>query len=260
MNNKLDIQSGTDENLNSEFVTEAVCANFRDAQSRASFSTKSEGIVGKIVNTEIKYRPKTLSEYVFPNDEVREVATAYATGQQSRPLILHGSSGSGKSLLAELIPKAIQGYEETIINCLMSYNLNSSKEVCENFEKGKFFDLMFCGQKFNYFIVEEVNVVVKGADALRVIMDKYLGTDLTIFTSNEINKVDGGIKSRCKRLHVPPCEPRVFFPRALEIVNSEGYEIDPDELLAMLKAIYDVKPDNRRYYEKLDDLLQKVAA
>jgi len=216
--------------------------------------------VGKIVTTEVKYRPKTLGEYVFPNDEVREVAMAYASGEQSRPLILHGSFGTGKSLLAELIPKAIQGDEEPVIKRLMSYNLNSSKEICEHFEKGKFFDLIFYGQKFNYFIVEEVNFVVKGADALRVIMDKYLGTDLTIFTSNEINKVDGGIKSRCKRLHVPPCEPHVFLPRALEIVNSEGYDINPKELLLMLEAIYDVKPDNRRYYEKLDDLLQKVAA
>jgi hypothetical protein len=102
--------------------------------------------------------------------------------------------------------------------------------------------------------------VVKGADAFRVIMDKYLGTDLIILTSNEIQKVDGGIKSRSKCLHVPPCEPHVFLPRALDIVHDEGYDIDPNELLATLEAVYDQKPDNRRYYEKIDELLQTVAA
>ena len=216
--------------------------------------------MGKIVSTEVKYRPKTLSEYVFPNDEVREVAMAYASGNQSRPLILHGTFGTGKSLLAELIPHAIETEVKPRIEKVKSFELHSSKEICEQFEKNKNFDLLFGRQKFNYFIVEEVNFVVKGADAFRVIMDKYLGTDLIILTSNEIHKVDGGIKSRCKCLHVPPCEPHVFLPRALDIVHSEGYDIDPKELLAMLEAVYDVKPDNRRYYEKIDELLQTVAA
>jgi replication-associated recombination protein RarA len=216
--------------------------------------------MGKIVSTEVKYRPKSLDEYVFPNDEVRQVAMSYASGKQSRPLLLHGTFGTGKSLLAELIPKAIETETDPRINKILSYELHSNKEICEQFNKNKTFDLLFNGQKFNYFIVEEINFLVRGADALRVIMDKYQGIDLTIFTSNELHKVDGGIKSRCKCLHVPPCEPHIFLPRALDIVNSEGYNIDPQELLSMLEAIYDLKPDNRRYYEKLDELLQTVAA
>lgn len=216
--------------------------------------------MGKIVNTDIKYRPKTLQEYVFPNDEVRAVAMSYASGNQPKPLLLYGPFGTGKSLLADLIPKAIEKEKSLHINRLMSFNLNSSKEICEIYESNKNFDLIFNQQKYNYFIVEEVNSLVRGADAFRIIMDKYKGIDLSILTSNEIHKVDGGIKSRCKCLYVPPCEPKMFLPRALHIVNSEGYHIDGQELLSMLEAVYSVEKDNRRYYEKLDELLQAVEA
>ena len=58
----------------------------------------------KIVDTEMKYRPRNLEEYVFPNNEVREMALAYGSGEITRPLILSGTNGSGKTLLAGLIP------------------------------------------------------------------------------------------------------------------------------------------------------------
>jgi replication-associated recombination protein RarA len=212
--------------------------------------------MGKIVNTEIKYRPYALKDYVFPNDEVRDVAMSYASGNQSRPLLLYGPFGTGKSLLAELIPKAIEANNSPNISRLMSFNLNSSVEICDKYESNKNYDLIFNQQKYNYYIVEEVNFLVKGADAFRIVMDKYKGIDLTILTSNEIHKVDGGIKSRCKCLYVPPCAPKMFLPRALQIVNSEGYDIDAQALLNMLESVYKLTSDNRRYYEKIDELLQ----
>jgi len=216
--------------------------------------------VGKILNTEIEYRPKTLDEFLFPNDNVREVVMTYASGKQPRPLILYGLPGSGKSLLAELIPMAIENQDAPQINSIMAHSLNSAKEVCDLFQSGKFFSPLFYGQKYNYFVIEEVNKLARGSDSLRVMMDKYLGIDLTILTSNELDKVDSAVKSRCERLHVQACEPKVFLPRALEIVHGEGYDIDPNELLLMLEAVYSLGPDNRAYYQKIDEILRKVPA
>ena len=51
-----------------------------------------------IVNTEKKYSPKSLDEFIFPNEEARELVTAYSSGEMERPLILYGSSGTGKSV------------------------------------------------------------------------------------------------------------------------------------------------------------------
>ncbi len=215
--------------------------------------------MGKIIDTEYKYRPRSLDEFVFPNKQVEELAKAYGTGEITRPLILSGTNGSGKSLLSELIPHQIEGLKPQV-NRVRSSDLNSSNEVYSQFTRNKAFDNVFVvnNQKYNYNIIEEVNFDVKARDAFRIVLDEYRGVDMTIMTTNQIGKIDIGIRSRCETMHVPPCEPHVFFPRAKSIIEAEGYIIDNDALMAALEAAYDAKPDNRRYYQTIDEILRKA--
>jgi DNA polymerase III delta prime subunit len=213
----------------------------------------------KIIDTERKYRPRSLDEFVFPNKHVEETAKAYGTGEITRPLILSGTNGTGKSLLSELIPKKIEGFEP-LINRVRSCDLNSSKEIYSQFTRNKQFDKLFTinDQRYNYNVIEEVNFDAKARDAFRVVLDEYRGVDMTIMTTNEIGKIDIGVRSRCETLPVPPCEPHVFFPRAKAIIEAEGYSIDDDALMAALGAVYDAKADNRRYYQTIDEILRKA--
>lgn len=215
--------------------------------------------MGKIIDTEYKYRPSSLNEFVFPNKQVKELVKAYGTGEITRPLILSGTNGSGKSLLSELIPNQIEGFEPQV-NRVRSCDLNSSNEIYSQFTRNKTFDNIFVvnNQKFNYNIIEEVNFDVKARDAFRVVLDEYRGVDMTIMTTNQIAKIDIGIRSRCETLNVPPCEPHVFFPRAKYIIDTEGYNIDNRVLMAALEAAYEAKPDNRRYYQTIDEILRKA--
>jgi DNA polymerase III delta prime subunit len=217
--------------------------------------------MGKIVDTEKKYRPRSLADFVFPNKHVEEVAKAYGTGEITRPLILSGTNGTGKSLLSELIPQQIEGFEPQI-NRVRSCDLNSSKEIYSQFTRNKQFDKFFKpnNQRFSYNIIEEVNFDTKARDAFRVVLDEYRGVDITIMTTNEIGKIDIGVRSRCETLHVPPCEPHVFLPRAKAIIDAEGFSIEDDALMAALDAVYDAKADNRRYYQKIDEILRKAHA
>ena len=57
---------------------------------------------------------------------------------------------------------------------------------------------------------------------------------------------------------MPPCEPDVFFPYARAIIQAEGYDIDDCSLSAALDAVYEQRPDNRRYYQTLDAILRKA--
>ena len=214
-----------------------------------------------MTDTEFKYRPQSLKDYVFPCKEVEEVAKAYASGNVTRPLILSGANGAGKSLLASLIPYEIES-EVPQINWIRSCDLNSNKEIDGHFARNKQFDYLFTAnnQRYNYYIIEEVNFEAKASDAFRVILDDYRGIDLVIMTTNEIGKVDKGVRSRCEIVNVPACKPDIFFPFALSIIEAEGYEIDEGELMSALMAVYKIRPDNRLYYQKMDELLRKVAA
>ena len=196
----------------------------------------------KIVDTELKYRPTNLNEFVFPNAQVEEIVRAYGTGDITRPLILSGQNGTGKSLLSDLIPTAIEGFKPQV-NRVRSCDLNSSNEIYSQFTRNKQFDNLYTSnnQRFNYNVIEEVNFDNKARDAFRVVLDDYRG-----------------IRSRCEILHVPPCKPDVFFPYAKAIIQAEGYDIDDAALTAALDAVYEQRPDNRRYYQTLDEILRKA--
>ena len=213
---------------------------------------------GKFLNSELKYSPKSIGDIIFPNDYVRKVVTAYSSGDVTRPLILCGKNGTGKTLLSKLIPKAIEQMDQVVVSFIKAYELNSDNEVDELFSRGKIFDSLFTvnGQRYSYYVIEEMNGCIKGRNAFRVALDKYIGTDLIIITTNEIAQIDKGIRSRCEVLDVPACSPIVFFPHAKMIMEKEGIEIEDAALLSALEAAYEIAPDNRGYYKVLDGLFR----
>ena len=89
-----------------------------------------------IVNTEKKYSPKSLDEFIFPNEEARELVTAYSSGEMERPLILYGSSGTGKSLLQRLIPNAID-QKHASLTVVKYADLKSASDIHDLYGRNK---------------------------------------------------------------------------------------------------------------------------
>jgi DNA polymerase III delta prime subunit len=159
----------------------------------------------------------------------------------------------------DLIPQKIEGFKPQV-NRIRSTDLNSSNEVYSQFTRNKAFDnvLVVNNQKYNFKIIEVINFDVKARDAFRVVLDEYRGVDMTIMTTNQIAKIDIGVRSRCETMHVQPCDPQVILPRAKSIIDAEDYVIDDDALMAALEAAYEAKNDNRRYYQTIDEILRKA--
>ena len=60
-----------------------------------------------IISTIKNYSPKSIQEIVYPNNEVKEMVLAYASGELEAPLLLYGTSGTGKSLIQRLLPNVL---------------------------------------------------------------------------------------------------------------------------------------------------------
>lgn len=212
------------------------------------------------VNTHKKYTPQSLDEFVFSNEEAKELVTAYASGHLERPLILHGVSGGGKSLLQTLIPNAIEGRKASVqvVKCA---DLKTADDIHDLYGRNKHFNRTFTwdGQKFNYIIIEEFFLTNKRLiDALKIELDKTLGTDLTIISTNRFSEIDDGIVSRSETLEIHPCEPHVFFPHAKKMFELEGVEMDDAHLLKCLQVTHALKADNRKYYSAIDAMFRKI--
>ena len=209
------------------------------------------------MNTNYKYRPKTINEFVFATPKLELQIKRYADGKTILPLVLHGEYGTGKSLLAELIPKAIDG-DEVSINYVNAEELNNAKEVREKFFRQPLFDKLFSEneQKNSYTVVEEVNFDPKAKGALRVCLDGMAQRELFIFTTNEVEKIDRGLLSRAEVVEVLPAPPDRFFNRAQHILRSEGVDLDDSVLRDVLDTVYENDYDNRAYYRALDEIIE----
>ena len=213
-----------------------------------------------IVNTEKKYSPKSLDEFIFPNEEARELVTAYSSGEMERPLILYGSSGTGKSLLQRLIPNAID-QKHASLTVVKYADLKSASDIHDLYGRNKHFNRTFTinGQRFNYIIIEEFLMTnMRMIDAFKIELDKTLGTDLTIISTNRFEKIDVGILSRSESLELLPCDPNAFFLHARKIFDSEGVEFDDKILMNCLRATYTLHKDNRKYYSAIDSIFRKI--
>ena len=212
------------------------------------------------VDTQEKYTPQSLDDFVFPNEETRELATAYASGHLKRPLILHGVSGGGKSLLQKLIPNAIEGRQANVCKVKCA-DLQTAGDIHDLYGRNKHFNRTFTvdGQRFNYIIIEEFSLTNNRLiDAMKIELDQTLRTDLTIISTNRFSEIDDAIVSRSEELEIHPCEPHVFFPHAKKMFELEGVEIDDAHLLRCLQVTHLKQADNRKYYSAIDAIFRKM--
>ena len=211
-----------------------------------------------IISTIKNYSPKSIHEIVYPNSEVKEMVSAYASGKLEAPLLLHGTSGTGKSLIQRLLPNAIEKKELNLEKVKCS-DLKNASDIHDLYGRNKMFNKNYTinDQKFNYIIIEEF-LMTKTAmsDAMKIELDDTLGTDLTILSTNRLDEVDIGIKSRCEIVHVPPCAPQLFLPYAIQILNSLSVNYDVNILLDGLKQVFKTYADNRKYYQWLDRVIR----
>jgi DNA polymerase III delta prime subunit len=212
------------------------------------------------MNTNVKYRPSSLNDFIYPSTALKSVVEMYAEGKTMRPLILHGPHGTGKSLLSELIPKAIDG-ENVSTKRLSIDDLKSRSDIDKNLTRAAVFDSLTepDGQSRYYSIFDEfVSDTKVSKDAMRTALDSMEGRGLYIFTTNELNKIDTGIVSRSECVYVPPVAPEDFLPKAVYILKNEGIDVPSDVLLNALIATHKVAADNRRYYKLLDQIIYRA--
>ena len=211
-----------------------------------------------VISTIKNYSPKSIHEIIYPNSEVKEMVFAYASGELEAPLLLHGTSGTGKSLIQRLLPNAIEKKELNLEKVKCS-DLKNASDIHDLYGRNKMFNKSFSinDQKFNYIIIEEF-LMTKTAmsDAMKIELDDTLGTDLTILSTNRLDEVDVGIKSRCEIVHVPPCAPQLFLPYAIQILYSLSVNYDVNILLDGLKQVFKTYADNRKYYQWWDKVIR----
>lgn len=194
-----------------------------------------------------KYRPQTLDEYIF-HDENQRVAIERMIADQTIPhLLLSGVQGSGKTTLALVIINEL-GLDPTDV---LTLNASDENSVDVMRDKIKSFVSTFAMGDFKIVHLEEADyITANGQAVLRRMMEEYADSARFVLTCNYENKIIPAVKSRCQHFRFTKHDIDQVTESVAKILLQEKIKFDLDLLDKYVRVGY---PDIR----KIINLLQQ---
>ena len=133
-----------------------------------------------------KYRPKTVSEYVFKNASQRKQVEQWVQDGSIPHLLFSGSAGTGKTTLAKVLINDldVQSADVLYINASRDNNVDTMRQKITSF-----CETMPWGE-FKVVLLDEADYMTPNAQAiLRGMMEQYHTSVRFILTCNYPNRI-----------------------------------------------------------------------
>ncbi len=194
----------------------------------------------------IKYRPKTLDDYIFKNEDHRELVERWVEQGSIPHILLKGHRGTGKTSLALLL-KELLHIEDTDFLALNASDDNNVETIRT---KVKNFISTFSYGEFKIVLLDESDgLSISAQQTLKSMMEEYSDNARFILTCNKPAKVIPELKSRCQELEYKSLDKDQMLERAAVILKAEKVKAALDDIEAYINACY---PDFRKVIETLD--------
>lgn len=187
-----------------------------------------------------RYRPKSISEYVFRDDEQRRQVKSWLASNAIPHLLFSGAPGTGKTTLAKVLLYELNADWGDVleINASVENGVEHIRDKINNFATTMPFG------DFKYVLLDEADYFSPNAQAaLRGVMEKYSNSCRFLLTCNYPHKIIDALHSRCQGFHIEKLDKTEFTARVAEILIAEDVEVELDILDLYVEAEY---PDMRK--------------
>lgn len=197
-----------------------------------------------------KWRPKKIEDIILL-PRIRK----YFEGEINGNYIFHGHFGTGKTSLARiLIGKYSRDTPCLELNSSYFTSIDVLRSEIDDF--CKFTPMMSSESSIKWVFLDEFDrTSAQFQDAFKAFIEKYKNVRF-ILTTNHINKIDGGIKSRipqinfdCLNIEEERFLKQEIFKKIRDVIlPSEGVEIKKDDLIQIINKNF---PDFRSIIESV---------
>lgn len=201
-------------------------------------------MAAKKIWTEV-YRPKTLAEYVFQNEQQKAQINRMVLDQDIPQLLLSGTAGSGKTSLVEILINELKIDDMDVLRINASDNngIDFVRDTILNFASS------FAVGKFKVIKLEEFDYMSHNAQGmLRAVFEENVDNCRFICTCNFENKIIVPIKSRMQQIRFKAPNKDDTLIRMVEILAMENVEFDEETLQKYVDQAY---PDIRKIINNL---------
>ena len=208
-----------------------------------------------------KYAPLTPDKFIWSSDKAEADILDYLPSPEEglgdlHPLLLHGSYGGGKTELMKRLP----GWIDPNFNKLNELWIvaDARKNISEMVKTvTRFSQFAPFGGGLKALLIDEAdNLDIKIQQGLKGQITEIVGQDtdvLIIMATNHIDKMDGGLVSRCVTVDMTQRDPERFLPKMRDILKAEKVDMMSDR--ALLSLAENAGTDIRELYRLMEDLV-----
>lgn len=196
-----------------------------------------------------KYRPKTLSDIILP-DETRNLIQKYLDEGIIDNLFLCSRPGQGKTSLAKLLAYNIFECDTLYVNASDENNVDVVRTKITGFARTR-----SSNGNFKIVILDEADgfANVQAQRILRALMEEVSENTRFIITANNKNRIHDAIRSRCKMVDITPPKEGVIR-RIINILQIENVQINKAVELPKLKGLIE------RFYPDVRSIIKNLQA
>lgn len=187
-----------------------------------------------------RHRPRTLDEYVFQDNTMKQKIQEYLDDGDIPHLLLSGVQGTGKTSLARLIIDQLGVEEEDILEINGSFKTKAEEIKPMVYD----FIMTFATGDFKVVLVEEADRLSAHAqDSLKVAFEENSDMVRFIFVTNREHLIIPPLKSRFQHYRFKSHKKAKVLQLCCDILDKEEIEYEPEVVLEYIDVCY---PDIRK--------------